>query len=82
MGHRVDRGLVAHAEAEARAGKQIGSVRHRLHATGDADREVAGADRLVGDSDRRMPDAQTLLIVSDGTSFGMPALICAWREGI
>ena len=29
-----------------------------------------------------MPDAQTLLTVSDGTSFGIPALICAWREGI
>jgi hypothetical protein len=29
----------------------------------------------------RMPDAQTLLTVSDGTSFGMPLLICAWREG-
>src|SRR3954454_15602077 len=30
----------------------------------------------------RMPEAQTLLIVSEGTSFGMPPLICAWREGI
>ena len=29
-----------------------------------------------------MPEAQTLLIVSEGTSFGIPALICAWREGI
>ena len=29
-----------------------------------------------------MPDAQTLLIVSEETSFGIPALICAWREGI
>ena len=29
-----------------------------------------------------MPEAQTLLIVSEETSFGMPALICAWREGI
>ena len=29
-----------------------------------------------------MPEAQTLLIVSEGTSFGMPASICAWREGI
>ena len=29
----------------------------------------------------RMPDAQTLLTVSDGTSLGMPPLICAWREG-
>ena len=30
----------------------------------------------------RMPEAQTLLIVSELTSFGIPALICAWREGI
>ncbi len=30
----------------------------------------------------RMPEAQTLLIVSEGTSLGMPPLICAWREGI
>ena len=30
----------------------------------------------------RMPDAQTLLTVSEETSFGMPPLIWAWREGI
>ena len=30
----------------------------------------------------RSPEAQTLLIVSEETSFGMPALIWAWREGI
>ncbi len=30
----------------------------------------------------RMPEAQTLLIVSEGTSIGTPAAICAWREGI
>src|SRR3954454_16065402 len=30
----------------------------------------------------RMPEAQTLLMVSEETSFGMPALIWAWREGI
>ena len=35
----------------------------------------------------RMPvartlEAQTLLIVSEETSFGIPASICAWREGI
>ena len=29
-----------------------------------------------------MPEAQTLLTVSEETSFGMPPLICAWREGI
>src|SRR3712207_730161 len=30
----------------------------------------------------RTPEAHTLLTVSLETSFGMPALICAWREGI
>ncbi len=30
----------------------------------------------------RMPEAHTLLIVSEETSLGIPALICAWREGI
>ena len=30
----------------------------------------------------RRPEAQTLLTVSDGTSLGMPAAICAWRDGI
>src|SRR3954453_16361 len=30
----------------------------------------------------RMPEAQTLLMVSEGTSFGIPPLIWAWREGI
>ena len=30
----------------------------------------------------RIPDAHTLLIVSDGTSLGIPPLICAWRDGI
>ena len=29
-----------------------------------------------------MPEAQTLFTVSEGTSLGMPALICAWRDGI
>ena len=29
-----------------------------------------------------MPDRQTLLIVSDGTVIGMPALTAAWRAGI
>src|SRR5205814_1363448 len=33
-------------------------------------------------TEARRPDAHTLLIVSEETSLGMPALICAWREGI
>ena len=30
----------------------------------------------------RRPEAQTLLMVSEETSLGIPALIWAWREGI
>src|SRR5271165_1524664 len=33
-------------------------------------------------TDARSPEAHTLLIVSEETSFGIPALICACREGI
>ena len=33
-------------------GQQVGGLAHRLHAAGDADLEVAGADRLVGEPDR------------------------------
>ena len=47
MDHRVERLGVAHAEAEARLGQQVGRARHRLHAAADADLDVARADRLV-----------------------------------
>ena len=30
----------------------------------------------------RIPDAHTLLTVSEETSLGIPPLICAWRDGI
>ena len=43
---------VAHPEAEAGAGQQVGRLAHRLHAAGDGDLGVAGADRLVGDAER------------------------------
>src|SRR5271166_2228661 len=33
-------------------------------------------------TEARRPDAQTLLIVSEETSLGIPPSICAWREGI
>jgi hypothetical protein len=42
-------------------------VRHRLHAAGDDDVELAGADELVGHRDGDEPDRQTLLMVSAGT---------------
>lgn len=52
VGHRVERLDVAHPEAEARVRQQVRSLAHRLHAAGDGDLEVAGADRLVGDPER------------------------------
>src|SRR6201999_181420 len=35
----------------AGVGQQVGRLAHRLHATGDGDLEVAGADRLVGQAE-------------------------------
>ena len=52
LDHRVERLDVAHAEALARAGQQVGRLRHRLHAAADRDLEVAGAHRLVEHPDR------------------------------
>ena len=47
------------------------------------DLEVAGADLPASRMPAaRTPEAQTLLIVSEETSFGIPARICAWRDGI
>ena len=81
--HRVERLAVAHAEAEARALEQVGRVRHRLHAAADArPRGRRRGSPRRGCPRRACPEAQTLLIVSEETSFGIPALICAWREGI
>ncbi len=57
--HRVERLHVAHAKAEARAGQQVGSAGHRLHATADADLHVAGADRLVEHHRRRADRRRT-----------------------
>ncbi len=47
--HRVEGLRVTHAVAEARAGKQVRSARHRLHPAADADLDVTRADRLVED---------------------------------
>ena len=52
MGHRVDGLDVAHLEPEPGPGEEIGSLRHRLHPACDRDAEIAGADRLVGESHR------------------------------
>ena len=83
LDHRVERLDVAHAEAEARAWA-AGTApatstpcrrrpRPRGRRRGRPGRSCPAA---------RTPDAQTLLIVSEVTSIGIPASICAWREGI
>ena len=81
--HRVERLGVAHAEAEARLRQQVG----RLATSTPCRRRRRPRRRRRGSRwssipAARMPEAHTLLIVSEETSFGMPALICAWRDGI
>ena len=81
--HRVERLDVAHAEAEARA---AGACRARWTSTPCRRRRATSTSpaRIAWSSTptARMPEAQTLLIVSEETSFGIPASIWAWREGI
>jgi hypothetical protein len=83
LDHRVERLDVAHAEAEARLGQQVGRVAHRLHAA--RDRRCRGRRR--GSRRRSMPRRgclrqQTLLIVSDETSFGDAGRRSGpWRDG-
>jgi hypothetical protein len=45
--HRIEGLDLAHPEALASAGEQVGGLRHGLHAAADADLDLAGADRLV-----------------------------------
>ena len=52
VGHRVDQLGVAVLRAGARVGQQVRRLGHRLHAAGDDDLELAGADQLVGQRDR------------------------------
>ena len=54
---RVDQLGVAQAVAEARLGQQVGTLVHGLHAAGDDDLGVAGADRRGGQHDRLEPRA-------------------------
>jgi hypothetical protein len=53
--HRIERLGVPHAVAEAGLLEQVGRVRHRLHAPGHSQLEVAGADLLVDDPGRADP---------------------------
>ena len=50
--HQVDERPVAHPVALSRLRQRVRRVRHRLHAAGDDDLDVAGADHRVGDLDR------------------------------
>ncbi len=50
--HRVDQLHVAELEALARLRQEVRGVGHRLHAAGDDDLALAGADQLVGHRDR------------------------------
>src|SRR5262245_9962273 len=59
--HRVDRLDVPHPEAGAGARQQVGRLAHRLHAAGDRDLRVAGADRQVGDAERAHPRGADLV---------------------
>ena len=49
--HGVDDCRVAVLHAAAHLGEEVWGVRHRLHATGDDDLELSGADQLVGQGD-------------------------------
>ena len=74
---------VAHPEAEARAsGSRYGAC--DIDSMPPPTPTSMSPARIAWSSipTARMPDAQTLLIVSEETSFGIPALICAWRDGI
>ena len=59
--HRVDRLPIAEFPSLSHASQQIGSTAHALHAAGDDDLGVAGADRLVGQHDGFQPRATHLV---------------------
>ena len=59
--HRVDDLAVAHAQSLAHARQQVRAVAHRLHAAGDGDVDVAGADALVGEHHRLQARAADLV---------------------
>ena len=65
---------VAHAQAVAHARQQIRAVAHRLHAAGDGDVDVAGADGLVGEHHRLEPRAADLVDRQRGDVVGEPAV--------
>ena len=79
--HRVERLDVAHAKAEACTGEQIGGLGHRLHATADADLQVAGADRLVDDYRGAQPGGADLVDRLGGDLLGNTGLDLGLARG-
>jgi hypothetical protein len=82
VGHRVEHRDVAVLEALARLRQQVRGVGHRLHAAGDDDVELAGADELVGQRDRVDARQADLVDGQGGDVHGMPPLTAAWRAVI
>ena len=81
VGHRVERLDVAHPEAEAGVRQQVGSLAHRLHAAGDGDVRVAGADRLVGEAERAHARGADLVDRLRGDLLRDPALDLGLARG-
>ena len=71
--HRVDDLAVAHAQPFAHARQQVRAVAHRLHAAGDGDVDVAGADALVGEHHGLEARAAHLVDGQRGDVVGEPA---------
>ena len=71
--HRVDELAVAHAQAFAHARQQVRAVAHRLHAAGDRDVDVAGANALGGQHHGLEPRAAHLVDGQRGDVIGEPA---------
>ena len=53
--HSIDHGPVAVLLTLARTNQQVGSLRHRLHTSGDNRVELSSADHLIGEGDRVDP---------------------------
>jgi hypothetical protein len=81
VGHRVERGDVAHPEAEASVGKQVRRLAHRLHAAGDDDFGIAAANRQVGDPERPHAGGADLVDRLRGDLLGDAALDLGLARG-
>ena len=82
VGHRVDR--LRRRPCGSRSGRrEAGRGRCDIDSMPPPTPTPTSPARIAWSSrpTARMPEAQTLLTVSEGTSLGIPASICAWREG-